>query len=136
VQLEDILPEWGLQLMIVFQFHIGAIRRSLQLTVLASNFLSFNSILVQLEVIRSGWNERSYCGFNSILVQLEGGEGYNTLQLSIRFQFHIGAIRSYKSSKYDTITDDRFNSILVQLEAVWFVVMIQLDGVSIPYWCN
>ena len=54
----------------MFQFHIGAIR-SLISECLKRGFISFNSILVQLEVLRGNRQKVRSFRFNSILVQLE-----------------------------------------------------------------
>jgi len=56
---------------VVFQFHIGAIRRGGDPCAIRPARGGFNSILVQLEVLRTRDSRHQKRSFNSILVQLE-----------------------------------------------------------------
>ena len=81
-----------------FQFHIGAIRRSSSAVTLFPKDRGFNSILVQLEVIIRVLGSLLMQRFNSILVQLEARQAPKVQQQRVKFQFHIGAIRSITNS--------------------------------------
>ena len=121
-----------------FQFHYGSIR-TMMYYVQCDHVEAFNSIMVQLEHIRSQFSTTPIYSFNSIMVQLElsGNEDETLLQqvlsiplwfnqnpasktsLSSRFsfQFHYGSIRTRVVIDTDEL-DYTFNSIMVQLEPV------------------
>ncbi len=80
---------------------------------LAGGGSSFNSILVQLEVVSVSGTTPSITSFNSILVQLEEWTKAGGREL-------VGC----------------FNSILVQLEVCRLFPDLGHSSVSIPYWCN
>ena len=71
MQLEADLQAAGLNPLLSFQFHIGAIRRLQDERAEAEEKASFNSILVQLEARMGSCGRVSGRCFNSILVQLE-----------------------------------------------------------------
>ena len=97
----------------LFQFHKGAIRTESGWSGRTME-IGFNSIKVQLELLKTAKNLTKYLCFNSIKVQLE------PFQILLRpknnlFQFHKGAIRTLNlMSVMPSVLC--FNSIKVQLE--------------------
>ena len=86
-------------------------------TFIATQFLYFNSIKVQLEHIANLIYNQGNGHFNSIKVQLELTAGATYCTVDNTFQFHKGTIRTrwYPSLLLSLFN---FNSIKVQLELV------------------
>ena len=76
---------------------------------------NFNSIKVRLELIGSYKVSREVLDFNSIKVRLERMKADGYRYDSPLFQFHKGAIRTYRV-RYLIRIETYFNSIKVRLE--------------------
>ena len=99
--------------MIIFQFHKGAIRTTIQ-AVGCTHHLDFNSIKVRLELLLPLQTCSPLLHFNSIKVRLEPKNGF-CHHVFARFQFHKGAIRTLRPKKWFAWMI-YFNSIKVRLE--------------------
>ena len=139
---------------ILFQFHIGTIKRSLPKMpfLLPSNFnstlvrlkerknlylrelpLNFNSTLVRLKelVWQQGEPDTKY--FNSTLVRLKGLLTCRS-NPCLTFQFHIGTIKRAEKAGRRALDLENFNSTLVRLKDNLAFKNIVIDNISIPHW--
>ena len=114
MRLERITNEEQSRVRILFQFHKGAIRTSIeQAYVKTAN--NFNSIKVRLEHKTGEAMSLADFNFNSIKVRLELEHSKASINLLFSFQFHKGAIRTRISSRTNA-QQLYFNSIKVRLE--------------------
>ena len=112
VQLEEITALVDAIASLSFQFHIGAIRRLIDISDRYTQ-LEFQFHIGAIRSPLEKFSVSGISGFNSILVQLEGANP--------------------PQRKCGTKC---FNSILVQLEEVFREDISKRSHVSIPYWCN